>query len=451
MLIEDQFGYPVPPEAAPALGAWNACVTGFLAHAAETPARLEAALAAAPGFAMAQAARGLFLLLLARPECAEAARGALAAARAGASDARSPAYLAALALGLEGRFGLAADRLDALLADWPRDALAAKLVQALRFMIGDAAGMRRSVEGVLASVPSDHPHHAFLRGCRAFALEETGACAEAERVGRGAVADRPDDAWGLHAVLHVFETTGRAGDGLRWMAGREADWAGCNNFAFHIHWHEALFHLDLGDRAAALALYDARVRAERTDDFRDVANAASLLARLEIEGVAAGDRWEELADIAERRAGDACAVFADLHYLMALAGAGRRTAANRLAARIAAEARRESPDDVAEAARQGGGLAASGLAALAAHDAETAASRLGRAAPKLRRIGGSHAQRDVFHWLAISAALQAGRRDLAAEALLARRRGRQGRDGFTRRRLGEIAASAAAERGVVGV
>jgi len=443
MRIEDHYGQSLPAEAAPAVADWNAAVSGFLAHAAETPVRLDAALAAAPDFATAHAARGLFLLLLARPECTAAARAALAAARAGAPDAGTAGYVEALALGLDGRFGAAADRLDALQAERPQDALAAKLVHALRFMTGDAAGMRRSIEGTLARLCPDHPHHAFLRGCHAFALEETGAYAEAERLGRAAVAERPDDAWGLHAVLHVHEMTARAADGLAWIEGRDAGWAGCNNFAFHIHWHVALFRLDLGDVEGALALHDARVRAQPTDDFRDVANAASLLARLEAEGVAVGARWEELADIAERRAADACALFADLHYLMALVGAGRRAAADRLAARIAADARRPGEDDVAAAARAGGAEAAAGLAALARHAPEAAALRLAEAAPGLARIGGSHAQRDVFRWLSVSAALAAGRPDLAAGALAARDAGRAGRDGYARRRLREIAGAPA--------
>ncbi|MFO7856921.1 MAG: tetratricopeptide repeat protein [Paracoccaceae bacterium] len=435
MWIEDQFGLPLPSGAAPAVADWNRCVEGFLAHSAETPARLDAALSAAPDFALAQATRGLFFVLLARPECLDVARGALDAARTGAPDPRSPAYVEALELGLLGRLGAAADRLDALLLAHPEDALAAKLVHALRFMVGDAVGMRASIERVLGAVDRDHAHRPFLLGCHAFALEETGEYDAAERIGRTAVEARPDDAWGLHAVLHVHEMTARAAEGLRWMEGREAGWRGCNNFAFHIHWHVALFRLDLGDREGALRLYDERVRTEPTEDFRDIANAASLLARLEIEGVEVGRRWEELADIAQRRAADACSAFADLHYLLALVGAGRRAEAEVLAARIAAEARRCDAGDMPEAARAGGGLAASGLAALAGRDDETAARRLVKAAPRLQRIGGSHAQRDVFHWIAVSACLRAGRRDLAAEALAERGRRRIGCDGFTRRRL----------------
>src|SRR5215207_6079809 len=49
-------------------------------------------------------------------------------------------------------------------------------------------------------------------------------------------------------------------------------------------WHLALFHLETGDHDRVLAIYDTQVRPHPTDDFRDVANAVSLLWRFEQEG-----------------------------------------------------------------------------------------------------------------------------------------------------------------------
>ena len=95
----------------------------------------------------------------------------------------------------------------------------------------------------------------------------------------------------------------------------------CNNFRYHVWWHKALLHMDKGEFDVALGLYDARIRADKTDDYRDISNATSLLMRLELEGVDVGPRWHELADLAEARTDDGCLVFADLHYMLALTGA----------------------------------------------------------------------------------------------------------------------------------
>ncbi len=233
-------------------------------------------------------------------------------------------------MGSQGHWWKAIAELEAILEDSPEDSLAAKLSHGFRFMLGDARGMRRSIENVLGRVGRDHPHSGYLLGCSAFALEETGDYAEAEAAGRMAVARSPQDAWGLHAVSHVHEMTGRAEEGAQWLSGREANWSHCNNFGYHVFWHLALFRLEQGDIDGVLALYDDSIRKDRTDDFRDIANAASLLARLELAGADVGARWEEIASLARGRVADRTLVFADLHYLIALLGAGQDDAADLL-------------------------------------------------------------------------------------------------------------------------
>jgi tetratricopeptide (TPR) repeat protein len=292
---------------------WNRVVKGILSHGASTGPNLNRLLTAAPDFALGQAIRGLSCLLLARSEMVSVAQEAYGAAlRGGGGTLREIAFVHALGDWLAGAPTKAAARLQTVLALHPRDALAMKMVQAIHFVMGRPGAMRASVEAVM-SAWDDHPARGYLLGCHAFTLEETGEFRQAERIGRMGVDLAPDDAWGLHAVAHVFDMTARAKDGLAFLKGREASWMHCNNFRFHVWWHSALMHLDLGQYDQALALYDADIRAEKTDDYRDISNAASLLARLELEGVSVGERWEELALLSQTRAADGCLAFADLH------------------------------------------------------------------------------------------------------------------------------------------
>ena len=96
------------------------------------------------------------------------------------------------------------------------------------------------------------PDYGFVLGCHAFGLEETGDYEAAERAGREAVERNPADIWAAHAVQHVFEMTGRPRDGIAWTEQLEANWRGCNNFAYHALWHRCLFLLELG-RPTALS------------------------------------------------------------------------------------------------------------------------------------------------------------------------------------------------------
>ncbi|WP_246020173.1 tetratricopeptide repeat protein [Aliigemmobacter aestuarii] len=425
-----------------AIGQWNRVILGILAHAASTGPDLNDVLTAAPDFALGQAVRGLSCLLLGRAEMVVVAHQAYAAAVAGApATMREIAFVHALGDWLAGRPTQAAARLQVILNLNPRDALAMKMVQAIHFVMGRPRHMRASVEGVIPAW-DDHPARGYLLGCHAFTLEETGDYAAAERTGRAGVELAPDDAWGLHAVAHVYDMTGNARAGLDWLTGREGSWAHCNNFRFHVWWHRALMHLDLGEYDAALAHYDTDIRAEKTDDYRDIANAASLLSRLELEGVSVGDRWEELATLAERRATDGCLAFADLHYMIALCGGARNEAAVALIARM--QSTQRSHGEAQAVIAHPGLHIAQGLHAFSSGEYSSAWIHLRAGRADLQSIGGSHAQRDVFDRIAIEAALRGGYMDAAETLIHDRMAHRAGKaDGYATARLALIESARA--------
>jgi tetratricopeptide (TPR) repeat protein len=231
--------------------------------------------------------------------------------------------------------------------------------------------------------------------CLAFALEEAGEYAAAERMARRAVERDPTEVWGAHAVAHVLEMQHRANEGIAWLAALEPHWDGKGAFLHHLWWHRAMFHLARREFDAALDLYDRRFRNLESPlvvalpDFHvDVQNAASMLMRLELRGVAVGARWNELADKAEARIGDALSVWTLPHWMMALAAAGRESAAQSMlnsmkqnpTARV-----REVASPVCEAvlAHQHG-------------QHERAVRLMAPVMARLQELGGSHAQRDVL-------------------------------------------------------
>ncbi len=425
------------------MAAWNDTMLGFLAHAAVTPRHLGQVLEAAPDFALGHAVKGMFYILLGRRELMQTAEDAHAAARdaldTGGATARERAYVDALGAWLDGSPTAAVARLEEVLDTHPQDALAMKLGHAIRFVLGDAAGMRASVERVLPAYDHDHPGRGYLLGCHAFALEETGEYEKAEIAGRQALWLAPDDAWGLHAVAHVHDMTANAAKGLDWLTGREAAWAHCNNFRYHVWWHKALMHLDLGQVDRVLDLYDTQIRQDRTDDYRDISNATSLLMRLELDGVDVGPRWEELSELCAQRTEDGCLIFADLHYLMALTGDKKPGATARMLTRIARDAR--SNGETGSRMSDPGVAAAQGLEAFGEARYDAAFVNLAQARKGMQRAGGSHAQRDVFERMTIDAGIRAGHLDQAEAILNDRQSKRAGReDGYTAARRALIAS-----------
>lgn len=437
----DTFGQPTTIASEAGLEAWNATQMAFLAHSAKTPDHLGATLAADPDFALAHAVKGMFMVLLGRGELMQTAHDACAAAKTSIQNRsvsmRERAFVEALDVWLTGYPSKAVEMLDQVLVAAPEDTLAMKISHAIRFILGDAKGMRRSIEAVMPAYGKDHPGRGYLMGCHAFALEETGEYGRAAASGSAALEICPDDAWGLHAVAHVYDMIGSPAKGLRWLSGREEAWAHCNNFRYHVWWHKALMHLDLGQTETVLHLYDTLIRADHTDDYRDISNATSLLMRLELEGVDVGDRWDELAEISAARTDDGQLIFADLHYLLALIGGRDEEATATLVSRIAADGARSDTEMKMRMARPGE-AAARGLEAFGEGDYTTAFRGLSRARRHMQLAGGSHAQRDVFERLTIDAGIRAGETKQTLDILddrTARRAGRDDQFAITRRAM----------------
>lgn len=449
--LVDRFGTAHSSRDHRAVSAFGDAVAACAAHRPDLAAAIDCALACDPDLVAAHALRAFGGVILARAETVAAARIARDATRtaAGKRDgltAAEAALLEALHPALGGRLLAAADILDRHLQREPQALLLIKLSCALRFMGGDPQGMRRTTTCVLPAWRADAAGFGFVLGCHAFALEETGDLAAAERAGIEAVEREPADAWGLHAVVHVHEMTGRAADGIAWLERTRTQWTGCNNFAFHLAWHLALFHLEQGDHAKVLDLYDTEVRAVRSEDFRDIANAVSLLCRLRQHGVAVGDRWQELAQVARRRRHDTTLLFATLHHLLALCAVGDRSASNDLLLALQRIAAAEPGD-------QGRVAAAVGLpfarAFLSSPDDGLPCPPLEKIAVALQHLGGSHAQRDLFLRILLERAAQDD--DVAALAgLLALRRAVKRDDCFVdrltkRHRMAPLPAGAGAE------
>ena len=425
-----------------ALVAWNGVVLGVLSHGQVTGEHLTRLIALAPDFAMGLAMKGLACLMLGRKEMiapAHAAnREAQRALKLGGATRRERLWCEALQNWLDGKPSQSIARMEEAMVLNRADTISMKLSHGIRFMLGDNFGMLRSVERVLDAHGANHPLFGYVLGCHAFALEETGDYQAAERAGLQGLQYAKDDAWGLHAVAHVYDMTHRTHSGID-LIDRNADaWGHCNNFRFHVWWHKALLHLDQGEIDAVLDLYDTKVRDEKTDDYRDFSNASSLLMRLELEGVDVGDRWIELANLAENRTEDGSLTFADMHYMLALIGDTRPDAVARITSAVAKNAIQAG--DMSDVMRAPGVGTAKGLAAFGEGQYDTAFSHLKAARPHFQAMGGSHAQRDVFERWTIEAGLRAGRLAETETLIRARSTVRDGaEDAFAASRLAQLA------------
>jgi hypothetical protein len=414
-MTTDYLGNPISTGDAATLAAIDSFAAGFLAcesHAADI-----VRVAAASDAALVNAYAGALCMLMESPRGTPRARSFLGKAEAAAgANAREQAVAAFLRAWIDGDTPTATALSAAIVAEWPRDLVMAKLNQYLAFNVGDHATMLR-VAGGAAAASADVPQ---AHGMLAFALEEADRLAEAEAAAARALAMTEREPWAQHAMAHVMLALGRVDEGAAFMATASATWTGLSSFMMtHNWWHLALFHLSQGRGEAVLSLYDDYCWAGDRDYSQDQVGAVSLLARLEFAGVDVGDRWADLAAHLAARGPDAELPFLSLQYLYGLARAGRPEAASVLAAirRRAVDAPPSGRRAWAEVATP----AAEGIAAYLAGDAAAAIRNLGPVLPRMIEIGGSHAQRDLFEQIHL-AALLAGERWAEAKVALQRRR-----------------------------
>ena len=409
-------------DSAAAAEAYGNCVRAYMGYQTDVGVHLKAALTADAEMPMALITRGYFFHLFSIPalerKAADSARAGQDAIAARGATQREKWHLAALQAWNVGDMAGATDWWEQILLRHPHDVMAIRLSHFTHFYLHGGGAMRQSIKRILPAWDEKRPDYGFILGISAFSHEEVGDYREAEAAGKRAVEINPKDIWATHAVAHVFEMQGRQDEGIAWLDALSGQWAELNNFRFHTWWHRALYHLEQGQHDTVLDLYDREFWAEPSDEYLDFTNAAATLWRLDYRGVDVGQRWSVLADVAERHNRDAMLAFADAHYMMALAKDGRQAAAQTMLDSLA-EAARGAGDQAQVTAAVGLPVCRATLA-LCQGKADEAADMLLPLRDHIWRLGGSHAQRDVWAQMVCRALLDAGRFE-DARGLLAQR------------------------------
>jgi hypothetical protein len=180
-------------------------------------------------------------------------------------------------------------------------------------------------------------------------------------------------------------------------------------------------HFARGDYARASEIGRATFERAPSSIAGDLHDSISLLWRLALVGQDVKDRWAPFARIAGERLDRQGLLFHAAHLAMALGAGGDWTTAERQLGML----RERAPKD--RTGLTGAVLVplVEGLHAFAAGDWRTTIARIEPLRPRLVELGGSRAQRDVFHDTLFEACFRAGDAERAGRYLaerLARRR-----------------------------
>ncbi len=364
------------------------------------PDRLDELVEEFPDFVMAQVFKGYSLVSEGTIDTPAAALPWLHRAEALPANPRERLHQEALRAWIARDFPVRDATWEQILLQWPLDLLALNQYSGTLFWSGDKRHQAEVTANLASHWKSDVPGCGHFFSAHAFALEEIGQYAVAERYARQALALEPQDLWALHALAHVLEMQGRVEEGTELLEDAARYLNDYNLFRGHLWWHLSLFKLVQGRFDEALELFDREIFPQASSFYLDIQNGASLLARIEFQGVDVGsERWERLAQASLGSATQNTVWYTAMHHVMALERSGRTSAVQ-----STLEYLRSAAEDYSQAAL--------------AHDLARAASAFYRdrprealeqmlaVRPRRGELGASHAQQDLYEQIAVTAALR---------------------------------------------
>jgi tetratricopeptide (TPR) repeat protein len=291
---------------------------------------------------------------------------------------------------------------EQILVQWPLDMLAFRQYTGTLFWSGDKRQQAEVSAGVASHWGPQTPGYGHFLSAHAFAMEEVGHYVVAERCAREALALQPQDLWALHGLAHVFEMQGRVREGIEVLSDAARFLNDYNLFRGHLWWHLSLFKFSQGRFDEVLELFDREVYPKSSTFYLDVQNGASLLARLEFQGVDVGlARWERLAQASLLNATQSTIWFTSMHHVMALMRSGRVSAVQStldyLSSAGTSSAQAALAHELAQAA-----------AAFYQDKPREALERMLAVRQRHGELGASHAQQDLYDQIMVMAALQLG-------------------------------------------
>ena len=405
---------PISTDSAKAMADCVAAQCSIVYRRSDAMTLLSTARDADPECAYTQAVYGLMLGAARKASLAPQITDALLQAKAhmGSASKREQHYVAALEAAVAGNPLSAASIYESILAEHPSDLVALTFLQGELFWAGE---MPRSAKSSLALAKywnADMPDYAAFLANRAFDLEEINEFDKAESAGRQAIEFDDNNVWAAHAVAHVLYMQNRADDGVSWLEQLNGNWQDANQMQFHLWWHHCLFMIEQGKTADVLALYDSHVRnlqhplMQTTPDlFLDIQNSASLLWRLETAGLDVAKRWYELADVVKLRIDDISSPFTSAHFALILAATNDTAACKQLLNAMQSYVDDNQQAELAISVQAAIPAARAAILHREGKHSEVIATLLPHLS-QLDKMGGSHAQQDVFYQLLFDSARQ---------------------------------------------
>ena len=402
----DRYDLPLSTTSVAAAVAYGEGLDGFLSAWTNAGAAFDRAITADPDFALAHIARARVHALYGE---GIKAKGLAARARelAAQTTARERGHVDVIAAVIEGQPGKALAGAEQHLDEFPRDALVLSMLLGA-FGLYAFSG-RNDHDAARVAICERHASHygedwwflTFL----GWSHTEAGSAVKGLALSERAIELRRENGHAAHGLSHGLFEQGDTAAGSVFLGDWLPSYDGASFMTGHLYWHLALLALDAGDLDGALKIYLGHLRPSITKaaPMHGFPDSSSLLWRLSLAGCDGLDpHWREVADYGERSFPRAGIPFADIHRGLAVAATRDSEKTDKLFAELTAlhaDGKLAPGTTAIELCR--------GIRAFADGDYLGTVQILEPLMTDVVRIGGSHAQRELYEDMLIVACLRA--------------------------------------------
>lgn len=305
---------------------------------------------------------------------------------------------------------------------YPHDIANLKMIQTINFCIGDSFPLRNSTAYALSrfaesSNPRKNPQAGYAHGLMSFAFEESNQFALGQEEALKALSLIPHDTWAIHNYAHCLEMQAKSKEGLKWMLDKKCDWYKCEGLSSHQNWHTALFMINQDDDVTSninnavsiledeifkyctsndisiMALHDVASMIYRMD-LADIIKTSSLLSKQRNKTAV-----KKVYNVCKDHRKDHLLGFNDAHYMMILLGMDDLESAQELINSIDETSTMPEALTVVKPLLQA-------MLNFKNGNYDSCSELLASIRFEIHKIGGSHAQRDVFEQLLLVSSLK---------------------------------------------
>jgi tetratricopeptide (TPR) repeat protein len=414
-MYQDRYGLPLTTTSEAAAAAYREGLDRILSAWVGADEVLELAIAEDPSFALAYIARARVHQIYA--EAADArAKAAKARSLAAKLTKRERQHVEIIASAIEGQSAAALSGAEQHLDEFPRDALVFSLLLGA-FGLYAFSG-RADHDAARVAICERYAKHYgedwWFLTYLGWSHTEAGNAGVGRSITESALSLRRQNGNAAHALAHALFEQGDEAAGEAFLS----DWLPAyDHESFlngHLFWHLALLALESDDIDGALKIYQEHIspKISRAPPLNVFTDSASLLWRLGLVGeIEINSHWRDVAAFGEKMYPRAGTHFADIHWAL-VAGAIKNEALDQRLAEL---------ESLQASGKLAPGLPAiklcRGIRAFANGDYEAAIRTLEPLMPEVVRIGGSHAQRELYEDTLIVACLRSGHSEKAREII----------------------------------